>query len=546
VSNEARRGNAAVSPVAGTNPWLIALIVSVAAFMEVLDTTIANVALRYIAGGLAVGPSQAAWVVTSYLVANSIVLCASGWLATTFGRRNFFMTSIAFFAASSVLCGFSWNLQSLLFFRVLQGLAGGGLTPVALSILADAFAPAKRGQALAVFGVAVVVAPVVGPVLGGWLSDNLSWHWCFLINGPVGVASFVSVYFFIKEKKQEKIQRAKKWKEGLTFDLVGFLLIATFLGALEIVLDKGQEEDWFGSSFIILFASLSAAALVVFIPWALVKEEPILDIRMLASRQFGACFIVMLGVGAVLIATTQILPQLLQENYGYTATLAGLALTPGGIVTMIMMFVVGSLSFIPAKYLIAIGAAFVAYGMYFSMSLYSDSDFSFFAWSRIITSIGLPLLFIPVTEASYSGLRHDQTDQASSLINLARNFGGSIGVSIAQTMLVRREQFHQSRLIEQIGTWNPNYQQTLQSAQSYFGTQPSSGSSSQVASAWIGLVLQQQASLMSYIDVFVVLCFISALLIPLALTLKSSKAGKSHGAGRGTDARPTHYRNAER
>lgn len=511
----------------GTNPWVIALIVSVAAFMEVLDTTIANVALRYISGGLGVGPSQAAWVVTSYLVANSIVLCASSWLAATFGRRNFFMMSLALFSVSSVLCGFAWNLESLLFFRVLQGLAGGGLTPVAQSILADAFPPEKRGQAFALFGVAVVVAPVVGPVLGGWLSDNLTWHWCFLINGPIGVASLVSVYFFIKEKPQETIERAKRWKAGLRFDIVGFLLIATFLGTLEVVLDKGQELDWFGSTFIIVFAAISATAFIIFIPWSLMKDDPVIDVRMLAGRQFGSCFIVMLGVGAILIATTQVLPQLLQGSYGYTATISGLALTPGGLVTMVMMFVVGRLGFVQPKYLIAAGGAVIAYGMYSLTSLYADSTFGFFAWSRVYVGIGLPLLFIPITAASYAGLPPGKTDQASSLINLARNFGGSIGVSVAQTVLVRREQFHQSHLVEQVGNWNPYYQQTLQSARSYFATQPSSGSSSQVAEAWIGQVVQQQASFLSYIDVFVVLGVMSALLVPLALTLKSSKAGQS-------------------
>ena len=251
--------------------------------------------MRYISGGLAVGPSEAAWTVTSYLVANSIALCASSWLAATLGRRTFFLSCVALFSVSSILCGLSWNLESLLVFRVFQGLAGGGMTPVAQSILADAFPPQKRGQAFALYGVAVVVAPVVGPVLGGYISDNYSWHWCFLINGPVGAVLFVLIYMFILETSEQRADRIKARRRAPGFDVVGFVLVATFLGALEVVLDKGQEDDWFGSSFIVVFAALSASALFLFVPWALAKKDPVIDIRMLASRQFGACFIVMLG-----------------------------------------------------------------------------------------------------------------------------------------------------------------------------------------------------------------------------------------------------------
>ena len=238
----------------GVNPWVVAIVVSIATFMEVLDTTIANVALRYISGGLAVGPDQAAWVVTSYLVANSIILCASSWIAKVFGRRNFFIACLILFTFSSVACGLAWSLQSLLVFRVLQGLAGGGMTPVAQSILASAFPPAKRGQAFAIYGVAVVVAPVVGPTLGGWLSDNYSWHWCFLINAPVGLICAALVFMVIPESDKDRKERAAEWKRGLKFDYVGFLLIATFLGALEVILDKGQEDDWLSSNFILTFA----------------------------------------------------------------------------------------------------------------------------------------------------------------------------------------------------------------------------------------------------------------------------------------------------
>jgi DHA2 family multidrug resistance protein len=473
---------------------LIAILVAAATFMEVLDTTIANVALRYISGGLAVSPSEATWVVTSYLVANSIVLCASGWIATMFGRRNFMLACVALFTVSSILCGLAWDLQSLLVFRVMQGLAGGGMTPVAQSILASTFPPEKRGQAFALYGIAVVVAPVVGPILGGWLSDNWSWHWCFFINAPVGAASLVLMYLILPDTGKE--ERDALWKRSPRFDAIGFILIATVLGALEVVLDKGQEDDWFGSHFIVTFAAISATSLILFVPWELTRRAPVIDLGILANRQFAACFIVMLAVGGILIATTQFLPQLLQDEYCYTATLAGLALSPGGLVTAVMMIVVGRLGFVQPKYLIALGAAILAYGMYYSTSLYDGLDFDFFVRSRMIIGAGLPLMFLPIMTASFDGVSAEKTDQASALINIARNFGGSIGVSLAQTTLARREQFHQSRLVEHVGSWNPFYHQTLERAQAYFASQPSlNRTSASTALASIGQSVQLQAAL---------------------------------------------------
>jgi DHA2 family multidrug resistance protein len=515
----------------GVNPYLIAVLVSVATFMEVLDTTIANVALRYISGGLAVGPDEAAWVVTSYLVANSIVLCASSWLVEIFGRKAFFMACIALFTISSACCGFAWSLQSLLIFRVFQGLAGGGMTPVAQSILAAAFPPEKRSQGFAIYGIAVVVAPAVGPALGGWLSDNWSWHWCFLINVPVGIASLASIALLLPTPDKEKKRRQKLWKSGnIRFDYIGFILVATFLGALEVVLDRGQEDDWFGSNFIVAFSGISALALILFNPWELLRKDPLIDLRMLAGRQFGTCFLIMLGTGAILIATTQFLPQILQEDFGYTATLAGLAISPGGLVTMVMFIVVGRLGFIDPKYLIALGGLIMAAAMYDLTNTYGDLDFGFFAWSRVYLGLGLPLVFNSVTSASYNSIPPDKTDQASSLINVARNFGGSIGVSLAQTTLARREQFHQSCLVEHIGSWNPAYGETLQQVQNYFATKPLVGTGAgayRTALAWIGQVVQTQASLWAYIDVFFTLSLIGVAITVLAITLRPAKPGAS-------------------
>lgn len=511
-------------PGTGVNPWVVAVLVALAAFMEVLDTTIANVALPYIAGGLGVSEEEASWVVTTYLVANAIILTASSFLAERFGRKRFFLMSLALFTVSSVLSGFAWNLQSLLLFRILQGLGGGGMVPVSQSILADSFPPEKRGQAFALFGVAVVAAPVVGPTLGGWLSDNASWHWCFLINGPVGLISMVLIGLLVKDAPSGGEGRLLP---GLRrrFDVVGFALVATFLASLELMLDRGLEDDWFGSTFIARVALVCVLAFVIMIPWEMSRKDPAVDVRMVASRQFGACFLVMLATGALLLATTQFLPQLLQQEFGYTATWAGLALSPGGIVTMGMMFVVGQLSGkVQPKYLIMTGAAIVGASMFVLTFVYADTTFWFFATARMMFGVGLPLIFVSITTASFNGVRPGKTDQASALINMARNTGGSIGISLAANVLERREQFHQSRLAEHVIPSASQYQDTLQHVTNYFLAQGSAlAQAQQQAFAWIGQTVQAQAALLAYIDVFWVLMLIALGTIPLALALRSTK-----------------------
>jgi MFS transporter, DHA2 family, multidrug resistance protein len=520
-------GAPAAPSAAATNPWLIAVVVALATFMEVLDTTIANVALPYIAGGLGVSEDEASWVVTTYLVSNAIVLTASGFLARSLGRKTFFLICLALFTLSSVLCGFAWNLQSLLLFRILQGLGGGGMVPVSQSILADAFPPAKRGQGFALFGVAVVVAPVVGPTLGGWLADNYSWHWCFLINGPVGLIAIAVIALLLRESAAAVEARRRRLLEEGGFDVVGFVLVATFLGALEIVLDRGLVDDWFSSNFIVTFAVISALAFVLMIPWEISRRNPMIDIRMVGTRQFGACFVVMLATGAILYATTQFLPQLVQQNFGYTATWAGLVLSPGGMVTMVMMFVVGRLSGkVQPKYLIIAGAVIIALSMYDLTNVYGDLGFWFFARSRMLLGVGLPLVFLSITTASYDGIPPEKTDQASALINAARNTGGSIGVTLASNVLAHREQFHQSRLVESVVPSNVTYQDTLHQLTTYFMAQGSSLlQAQQQAIQWIGQQVQTQASFLAYMDVFWVLMLISLAAVPLALALRKVKLG---------------------
>jgi DHA2 family multidrug resistance protein len=475
---------------------------------------------------MGVSEDEASWVVTTYLVSNAIILTASPFLARRFSRKTFFLTCLALFTGSSVLCGFAWNLQSLLLFRVLQGLAGGGMVPVSQSILADSFPPAKRGQAFALFGVAVVVAPVVGPTLGGWLSDNYSWHWCFLMNAPVGLLAMALIALIFREPADVVASRRLQ-QEGVGFDFIGFVLIATFLGALEVVLDRGLEDDWFGSSFIIAMTAISALAFVLMIPWEVSRRNPMIDIRMVATRQFGACFLVMLATGAILLATTQFLPQLVQQDFGYTATLAGLVLSPGGAVTMVMMFVVGRMSGkVQPKYMIIAGALIIALSMYDMTNVYGDLGFWFMARSRMLLGVGLPLIFVSITTASYNGVPSDKTDQASALINAARNTGGSIGVSLVSNVLAHREQFHQSRLIESVIPSNSSYQDTLQQVMNYFLAHGSSVlQAQQQATQWIGQQVQPQASFAAYMDAFWFLMLISLSAVPLALVLRKVKLG---------------------
>ncbi|SDI64746.1 MFS transporter, DHA2 family, multidrug resistance protein [Bradyrhizobium sp. Rc2d] len=510
------------SAAGGHNPYLIAFVVSIATFMEVLDTTIANVALRHIAGGLAVGIDESTYVITSYLVANAVVLSISGWLSTVIGRKRFYMMCVATFSIASLLCGSAWNLQSLVLFRILQGLGGGGMATSEQAILADSFPPHKRGQAFAIYGVAVVVAPVIGPTLGGWITDTYTWHWVFLINVPMGLLSLFLVGTLVKEPSGAEEEREKLLSKGLRVDYVGFALVAIGLGSLEFVLDEGQRNDWFGSNMIVVFAVLAAVSLLALIPWELTREEPIVDLRLLGRRQFGACFLVMLGTGAVLISTTQLLPQLLQTELNYTAMLAGLALSPGGVATLVLMPVVGRLvGIVQPKYLIMFGAAIAAFSMWHLTGLTGDITYGYAALSRIFLALGLPFLFLPVTTASYDGIAPDKTNQASALINVARNIGGSMGVALAQTILAQRQQFHQSRLIEHAAPSDLGYQQTIEAMTRYFQAQGSNASdAASQAVAWVGKTLQQQVDFLAYIDVFWTLAIVAVLMIPTAAVLR--------------------------
>ena len=507
------------SPAGDRNPWLIALVIALAMFMEVLDISIANVALRHIAGSLAAGVDESTWVLTSYLIANAVILPISGWLANAIGRKRFFMMSVAFFTVSSILCGLAPSLGWLITFRVLQGVGGGGMVPIGQAILADSFPPRQRGQAFGIFGIAVVVAPTLGPTLGGWIADNYSWHWIFFINGPVGVISLVLVGWLVIEPEVLERERRERLASGLKIDWIGFALVALFFGGLEVVLDKGEREDWFDSNFIITFAVLSVLGLILLIPWELTRKQPMVDIRLFAGRQFATCCALMLVIFAVYLGATQQLPQLLQTTFGYDATLAGLVLLPAGIVMGCLMPVAGGLSaVVQPKYMIAGAMIALAFGMWQTATLTADANFWFFVWVRFLQTVGLPFLFIPITSASYANLPPDKTNEASSLINVARNLGGSIGVSVATTMLANGGQTHQSYLTSNLVPSSVPFQEALSRATAELVAQGTPAPEAQrQAFGLIGQTVADQATIMSYIDVFTTFALVAAVMAALAL-----------------------------
>ncbi len=510
------------SAAGGRNPWLIAVVVSLATFMLVLDTSIANVALRNIAGSLAAGVDESTWVITTYLVANSIVLPVSGWLSNVIGRKRYYMICVATFTAASLLCGLATNLPMLIVFRILQGLGGGGMAPSEQAILADTFPPAKRAQAFALYGIAVLVAPTIGPTLGGWLTDNYSWHWIFFINVPIGILSLVLVQWLLVEPPVLEDERKELLRDGIRVDWIGFVLVACALGCLEIVLDRGQREDWFQSSFIVSFALVSAVSIALFVPWECSRQDPIVDVRLLFQRQFGLSFLVMAAVGAILFSSLQLLPQLTQTNFQYTAELSGLALMPGGLAMIIAMPIAGQLTnLMQPKYWLALGMAVVAVATWHMTSLAPTANFEFFVWTRVWQIIALPFLFLPINTIAYSNLRPGETGQASALINVARNLGGSIGVSLTTTELAQRTQFHQSRLVETIIPSTLNYQEGVARISQYFLAQGTPrASAQQLAIAWIDQLIGNQAMLLAYIDVFWATAVFALFMIPVALLLR--------------------------
>lgn len=516
------------------NPWLIALVVGMAAFMEVLDISIANVSLRHIAGSLSASYEEATWVLTSYLVANAIVLPISGWLSQLIGRKRFFIISIAIFTIASLLCGIAPSLEWLIVFRVLQGIGGGGLQPVSQAILADSFPAAKRGMAFAVYGIAVVVAPAIGPTLGGWITDTISWHWIFLINVPVGVLLIFLATTLIHDSPEYIAARKARLRDGFTVDYMGFALLALGLGALQLMLDKGQQEDWFASSFILMLAAIASVSLLFLVVWEWHHRHPIVDLRLLKNANFGIANLLMLLLGFALLGSTVLIPQFVQQLLGYTATLAGLVLSPGGLAVMAMMPVVGVLSGrIAAKWLIMFGLLIVGTSMFLFAGLTLAVDFSTILWMRVYQALGLAFMFIPITNIAYVGISTAKTDQVSALINLSRNLGGSIGISLLTTYLTQQTQIHHNRLVEHINPYNSTFTTLLdQLTQHFHALGASLAHATQQAQAVIQVMVQEQARLLAFSDDFRVLGVLLLVLIPACLLLRNDIGAEipEHGA----------------
>jgi DHA2 family multidrug resistance protein len=523
------------SHVAGS-PWTVAAIVVIPTFMEVLDTTIAVVALRYIAGGLSATVNDGEWVLTSYLAANAIILPITGWLSAHLGRRNYFLLSIAVFTLSSALCGIATSLSQLILFRVIQGLAGGGLQPCSQGVLLDAFPPEKQGVAMTLFGLAALIAPVVGPTLGGWITDQYSWRWVFLINVPVGLLAFAACYARLRDPDYLIAQRTELRKRPFQFDSIGLSLLVIVMVSWEVMLSKGQEWDWLGDPFwrVQTLAIFFAVGLVGLVFWELRHRSPVVNFRPLRERNFGACCIIIFCAYAALYGASTSLPALLQSLFGYDALDAGIVMSPGGIFAVIVMPIVGFAlgRGTDARWLIAAGLLLMSAGNYWMSQMTLDVSPGQVVWPRVVMIAGLAMCFAPANVAAYLYTPKELRGAAVGLLSLLRNEGGSVGTSLAQTFNERREQFHTLRLGEYLDPFNAAAQSFIGQARAFFLQQTGDPAASQQL-AWQELekLRQQQASSLAYFDSFWMFAALTFVLVLLVLIMKRSVAEKGAHIG---------------
>ena len=508
------------------NPWLIAIVVTLGAFMEVLDTTIVNVSLPHIAGNLAVGYDEATWALTSYLLANGIVLTISGWLSSVFGRKRYFLICIAGFTLCSFLCGASTNLAELIVFRLLQGFFGGGLQPNQQSIILDTFDPSQRGKAFAITAIATIVAPVLGPTLGGWLTDTYTWRWVFFINVPIGIATFFAVQGLVEDPPWAKARPA-----GV--DYIGLSLITIGLGCLEVMADRGEDDDWFGSNFIVTMAILAAIGIGGAIAWLLYTDKPVVNIRVLKDRNFALGCLMIAAMASVLYASAVVIPQLAQQQLNYTATWAGLILSPGGLVVICLIPIVSRITnVVPVKYVIATGFTIMGCSLIYSHYLTPTIDFWTLASMRAAQTAGLGFMFVPISIIAFATLPKSANADASALFTMFRNFFGSLSISIATALVTERSQTRQAYLTDHTSVLDRGYTMTLQQVQQSiraYGQSAASGTGSGSATGWIFQQLRHQAAVLAYSDVFMVTATLSFLVVPFCF-LMSNKTG---GGGRG-------------
>lgn len=504
-----------------TSPFIIALSVMLGTFMEVLDTTVANVALPHIAGALSAGIDESTWILTSYLVSNAIILPVSGWFSSLIGRKKFLLICIFLFVVSSALCGFAPSLPMLVFFRVLQGLGGGALQPVSQAILFDAFPREKQGMGMAIYGMGVVFAPIIGPTLGGWITDNFSWRWIFFINIPIGVLSLFLVQTFVEDPPHFKKSLFKN------IDYIGLGLLATGMGALQIILDKGEREEWFDSSWIITLSFVTVFALLFFLIWELKNKNPVLQLRLFKDRNLTSGVLLMFVLGFVLYSSLALLPIYVQTLMGYSAMQSGLVLTPGGISVLLMMPFVGRfVGIIDSRLMVTLGLFITATSL-FQMSHFNlNADFWTITWPRIIQGFGLAFLFIPINVASLSYLPKDQIGNGTGMMNLMRNLGGSFGIAFVTTLLARRSQYHQMTLGSHITAYDPVTQARSQDMISLLISNGLDAvTAKSMAMAQLYGQLLKQANMNAFVDTFRVVGILCVLVLPIILLMKKPKGG---------------------
>ncbi len=500
------------------NPWVIAMTVTLATFMEVLDSSIANVALPHMAGTLGASPEESTWVITSYLVSSAVVLPISGWLSNLVGRKRFYMTCVAIFTISSFLCALAPSLPMLILFRILQGAGGGGLQPTEQAILADTFSARKRAMGFAMYGVAILVAPAIGPTLGGWITDNYSWHWIFLINVPIGILSLILTQRIVHDPAYLR----NMVKSNFRVDYAGIGLIVVGVGFLQYVLDKGQESDWFSSNAILISAVIAIVALVLLVIRELTHENPIMDLRLLGKRNFATAVTFSFVLGMVLNGSTILLPQFLQNDLGYTAQQAGMALSPGAIVLLLMMPIAGILaSKFDPRIIIASGFALTAFGLFHASSVHYGVSFGTMVSYRIIQVIGIPLIFIPISTLNYVGVPRNKFNQVSGISNFVRNLGGGIGISLLNNFIARQGQVHRNALTAHTNHANPFFERQLQAMmQNFMAMGASHAEASRRALAQLSAQVDLQSNVLSFASSFWVLGFLILFLIPLPFLMR--------------------------
>ena len=497
------------------NKWLITITVMLPTIMEIVDTSVANVALPHMQGSLNAGTDEVTWVLTSYLVSNAVILPMTGWLARMFGRKRFLITCVTLFTLASFLCGAAPNLATLIFFRILQGAAGGALIPTSQAILMETFPPREQGMAMAIFGVGAMFGPIVGPALGGWITDNLNWRWIFYINIPIGVIAVAMATYFIFDPAY---LRRKKMR----IDYWGLGLLTVGLGALQIVLDKGQQEDWFNSSLIISSSVISIAALILLIYVELKHEHPIVNLRLFKNITFSAGNFIMFMVGFCLYSSIMLIPLFLQTLMGYNATLAGMVLAPGGVATLITMPLVGAyLQRGDGRKVVFAGLMIGAVSMFMMQKFTLEASYWDFVWPRVVLGIGLAMIFVPLTTVTLASIAREEMGNATGIFNLLRNIGGSVGIAIAATLIARYSQFYQNSLVGHVNPYSPQTQAklaALKKAAMLGGSDPVSADKVSLAALY-GIV-HRQAGILAYNHIFWTVGLVFLVVIPLLLLLK--------------------------